>query len=100
MALGEGHFALEHFEEAQRAFAVVANAGDEVPPSDLARALYLGMLLDQQGIAVRTGHHCAQPLMDRYGIPGTARASYAIYNTQDDVEALFAGIRKAKSLFG
>ena len=63
-------------------------------PSDL------GMLLDQQGIAVRTGHHCAQPLMDRYGIPGTARASYAIYNTQDDVEALFAGIRKAKSLFG
>jgi cysteine desulfurase/selenocysteine lyase len=63
-------------------------------PSDL------GMLLDQQGIAVRTGHHCAQPLMDRYGIPGTARASYAIYNTRDDVEALFAGIRKAKSLFG
>lgn len=63
-------------------------------PSDL------GMLLDQQGIAVRTGHHCAQPLMDRYGIPGTARASYSIYNTQDDVEALFAGIRKAKSLFG
>jgi cysteine desulfurase/selenocysteine lyase len=63
-------------------------------PSDL------GMLLDQQGIAVRTGHHCAQPLMDFYGIPGTARASYSIYNTHADVEALFAGIRKAKSLFG
>ena len=63
-------------------------------PSDL------GMLLDQQGIAVRTGHHCAQPLMDYYGIPGTARASYSIYNTHHDVEALFAGIRKAKSLFG
>ncbi len=63
-------------------------------PSDL------GMLLDQQGIAVRTGHHCAQPLMARYGVPGTARASYTIYNTRDDVEALFAGIRKAKSLFG
>jgi cysteine desulfurase/selenocysteine lyase len=63
-------------------------------PSDL------GMLLDQQGIAVRTGHHCAQPLMDRYGIPGTVRASYSIYNTRDDVDALFAGIRKAKSLFG
>lgn len=63
-------------------------------PSDL------GMLLDQQGIAVRTGHHCAQPLMARYGVPGTARASYTIYNTLDDVEALFAGIRKAKSLFG
>ena len=63
-------------------------------PSDL------GMLLDQQGIAVRTGHHCAQPLMDHYGIPGTARASYSIYNTHEDVDALFAGIRKAKSLFG
>ena len=63
-------------------------------PSDL------GMLLDQQGIAVRTGHHCAQPLMDFYGVPGTARASYSIYNTHADVEALFVGIRKAKSLFG
>jgi cysteine desulfurase/selenocysteine lyase len=62
-------------------------------PSDL------GMLLDQQGIAVRTGHHCAQPLMDRYGIPGTARASYSIYNTREDVDALFAGIRKAQALF-
>jgi cysteine desulfurase/selenocysteine lyase len=63
-------------------------------PSDI------GMLLDQQGIAVRTGHHCTQPLMARFGVPGTARASYTIYNTRDDVEALFAGIRKAKSLFG
>jgi cysteine desulfurase/selenocysteine lyase len=63
-------------------------------PSDL------GMLLDQQGIAVRTGHHCAQPLMARYGLPGTVRASYTIYNTRADVDALFAGIRKAKSLFG
>jgi cysteine desulfurase/selenocysteine lyase len=63
-------------------------------PSDL------GMLLDQQGIAVRTGHHCAQPLMDHYGVPGTVRASYSIYNTHEDVDALFAGIRKAKSLFG
>ncbi len=62
-------------------------------PSDL------GLLLDQQGIAVRTGHHCAQPLMDFYGVPGTVRASYSIYNTHVDVEALFAGIRKAKSLF-
>ncbi|MEM0954596.1 MAG: cysteine desulfurase [Pseudomonadota bacterium] len=62
-------------------------------PSDL------GMLLDQQGIAVRTGHHCAQPLMERYGVPGTARASYTIYNTRDDVDALFTGIRKAQKLF-
>jgi cysteine desulfurase/selenocysteine lyase len=63
-------------------------------PSDL------GMLLDQQGIAVRTGHHCAQPLMERYGVPGTARASFSIYNTHDDVDALFAGVRKAQQLFG
>jgi cysteine desulfurase / selenocysteine lyase len=63
-------------------------------PSDL------GMLLDQQGIAVRTGQHCAQPLMARLGVPGTARASYSIYNTREDVDALMVGIRKAKSLFG
>ena len=62
-------------------------------PSDV------GMLLDQQGIAVRTGHHCAQPLMDSLGIPGTVRASFSIYNTQEDVTRLFEGIRKAKSLF-
>lgn len=67
---------------------------DGTHPSDV------GMLLDQQGIAVRTGHHCTQPLMARFGVPGTARASYTIYNTRDDVEALFDGIRKAKSLFG
>jgi cysteine desulfurase/selenocysteine lyase len=62
-------------------------------PSDV------GMLLDQQGIAVRTGHHCAQPLMERLGIPGTVRASFSIYNTQDDVSQLFEGIEKAKRLF-
>jgi cysteine desulfurase/selenocysteine lyase len=62
-------------------------------PSDV------GMLLDQQGIAVRTGHHCAQPLMERFGIPGTVRASFSIYNTQDDVTRLFEGIDKAKRLF-
>lgn len=59
----------------------------------------VGMLLDQQGIAVRTGHHCAQPLMDRFAIPGTVRASYSIYNTREDVDRLFEGIRKAQSLF-
>ena len=63
-------------------------------PSDL------GMLLDQQGIAVRTGHHCTQPLMARYGVPGTARASYTIYNTREEVDALFEGIRKAQALLG
>lgn len=63
-------------------------------PSDV------GMLLDQQGIAVRTGHHCAQPLMERMGVPGTVRASFSMYNTEEDVERLFAGIHKAQALFG
>jgi cysteine desulfurase/selenocysteine lyase len=58
------------------------------------------MLLDEQGIAVRTGHHCTQPLMAHYQLPGTVRASYSLYNTVDDVERLFAGIHKAKRLFG
>lgn len=62
-------------------------------PSDV------GMMLDQQGIAVRTGHHCAQPLMARFGIPGTVRASFALYNTRDDVDKLFAGLEKVRNLF-
>lgn len=56
----------------------------------------VGMLLDQQGIAVRTGHHCTQPLMSHYAIPGTVRASISIYNTMDDIDRLFAGLEKAK----
>ncbi len=57
----------------------------------------LGTLLDQQGIAVRTGHHCAMPIMEHFAIPGTARASFTFYNTLDEVEALFKGIEKAKT---
>ena len=59
----------------------------------------LGTLLDQQGIAIRTGHHCAQPLMSRFEVPGTARASFSLYNTLDEVEALFAGLAKIQELF-
>ncbi|HVS93825.1 MAG TPA: cysteine desulfurase [Mucilaginibacter sp.] len=55
----------------------------------------IGVLLDNQGIAVRTGHHCAQPLMERFGIPGTVRASFAVYNTFAEIDALIAGIWKA-----
>lgn len=55
----------------------------------------LGTLLDKQGIAVRTGHHCTQPLMDRYGIPGTVRASFAVYNNFEDVDKLVAGVKRA-----
>ena len=60
----------------------------------------LGEILDKQGIAVRTGHHCAQPVMDRYCIPGTVRASLAIYNNRMDIDRLAAGIQKAAKLLG
>jgi cysteine desulfurase / selenocysteine lyase len=60
----------------------------------------MGEILDQQGIAVRTGHHCAQPIMDRYCIPGTVRASLAVYNTPAEMDRLAAGIRKAVTLLG
>lgn len=59
----------------------------------------MGTLLDRLGIAVRTGHHCAQPLMDRLGILGTVRASFALYNTKEDVDALVAGIRRVSQMF-
>jgi cysteine desulfurase/selenocysteine lyase len=58
----------------------------------------IGIILDQQGIAVRTGHHCTQPLMQRLGIPGTARASFSVYNTFEEIDALVAGIWKVKKL--
>jgi cysteine desulfurase/selenocysteine lyase len=60
----------------------------------------IGTILDQEGIAIRTGHHCAQPVMQRYGIPATARASLALYNTREEVEALVRGIQKVKEVFG
>ena len=59
----------------------------------------MGTLLDRLGIAVRTGHHCAQPLMDRLGILGTVRASFAIYNTKEEVDSLVAGIRRVAQMF-
>jgi cysteine desulfurase/selenocysteine lyase len=59
-----------------------------------------GTILDQEGIAVRTGHHCAQPVMERFGVPATARASFGLYNTRQEAEALAEGIRKVKKVFG
>lgn len=59
----------------------------------------LGTLLDRLGIAVRTGHHCAQPLMQRLGIEGTARASFGLYNTKEEVDALIAGIERVRKMF-
>jgi cysteine desulfurase/selenocysteine lyase len=59
----------------------------------------VGTILDAQGIAVRTGHHCAMPIMEHYGVPATVRASFALYNTRDEVDALFQGLRKAQEMF-
>jgi len=67
---------------------------EDVHPHDI------GTILDQEGIAVRTGHHCAQPVMDRFSIPATVRASFAVYNTRAEVDALARGLRKVMEVFG
>jgi cysteine desulfurase/selenocysteine lyase len=59
----------------------------------------IGTLLDRQGIAVRTGHHCAQPVMDFFNVPATTRASLAFYNTFEEIDALAAGLQKVKEVF-
>jgi cysteine desulfurase/selenocysteine lyase len=59
-----------------------------------------GTLLDAEGIAIRTGHHCAQPVMQHYGVPGTARASLALYNTISEIDALVRGLAKVRKIFG
>jgi cysteine desulfurase/selenocysteine lyase len=58
----------------------------------------IGVILDQQGIAVRTGHHCTQPLMQRFGIAGTTRASFAVYNTKDEVDRMIQGLRRVQKM--
>jgi len=58
----------------------------------------LGELLDKQGIAIRTGHHCTEPVMDFFGIPGTCRASFAFYNTKEEIDLLVAGIKRAAAI--
>ncbi|WP_116366906.1 cysteine desulfurase [Parahaliea mediterranea] len=93
LALATSVEGLRRIGAPQEAVGIFSFVLDGVHPSDL------GMLLDQQGIAVRTGHHCTQPLMDHYQVPGTVRASYALYNTAQDVERLFEGIHKAVRLF-
>lgn len=60
----------------------------------------LGTILDHQGVAIRTGHHCAMPVMDHFGVPGTARASLGLYNNHDDIDRLVDGLGKAKEIFG
>jgi cysteine desulfurase/selenocysteine lyase len=59
-----------------------------------------GTVLDKLGIAIRTGHHCAQPVMDRFDVPGTMRASFAVYNTKEEIDVFIAGIHRVKQMFG
>jgi len=67
---------------------------EEIHPHDI------GTILDQEGIAVRTGHHCAQPVMDRFGIPATVRASFGLYNTKAEIDRLVEGIEKVREILG
>ncbi|ANH83764.1 cysteine sulfinate desulfinase [Niabella ginsenosidivorans] len=78
--------------EARNKASVLSFVIDQVHPQDV------GILLDNKGIAVRTGHHCAEPLMARFKIPGTIRASFALYNTQEEVDILMEGLKKAVRL--
>jgi cysteine desulfurase/selenocysteine lyase len=72
---------------------VVSFVFDDVHPHDV------GTVLDHEGVAVRTGHHCAQPLMERFGVPATVRASFALYNTREDVDALLAALGRVREVF-
>ncbi|MFO1119307.1 MAG: cysteine desulfurase, partial [Rhodospirillales bacterium] len=78
---------------AARRAAIASFVVDGVHPHDI------GTILDQAGVAIRAGHHCAQPLMHRLGLPATARASFGLYNTRDDVDALVGGLRDVLELF-
>ncbi|MBI5443925.1 MAG: cysteine desulfurase [Deltaproteobacteria bacterium] len=74
--------------------SVVSFVLGDVHPHDV------GTVLDQEGVCIRTGHHCAQPVMTRYDLPATARASFGLYNTREEVDALAAGLRKVLEVFG
>jgi cysteine desulfurase/selenocysteine lyase len=73
---------------------VVSFTVGEIHPHDLAT------ILDENGICIRAGHHCAQPLMRRLNVAATARASFYVYNTEEDVDALVAGVERARAVFG
>jgi cysteine desulfurase/selenocysteine lyase len=79
---------------AARKASILSFVIDGVHPHDV------GTILDLEGVAVRTGHHCTMPVMDRYGIPGTARASLAVYNTREDIDALVRALAKVREVFG
>jgi cysteine desulfurase/selenocysteine lyase len=78
---------------ARQKLAILSFVLDDIHPHDI------GTILDQRGIAIRTGHHCAQPLMDRFGVPATARASLALYNTRQEIDALVDALHEVSRVF-
>ena len=97
------HYALQQLREIEgmHIYGHAGDSGDAVLSFNVGNIHHmdLGTLLDQLGIAVRTGHHCAQPLMDRLGVLGTVRASFGLYNTREEVDALVAGIKRVSMMF-
>ena len=97
------HYALQQLREIEgmHIYGHYHDSGDAVISFNVGdiHHMDLGTLLDQLGIAVRTGHHCAQPLMDRLGILGTVRASFGLYNTREEVDAVVAGIKRIAMMF-
>jgi cysteine desulfurase/selenocysteine lyase len=81
------------YGEAKNKAAILSFMIDGAHPHDV------GTIFDHHGVAVRAGHHCAQPVMERYGIPGTVRASFALYNTRHDVNLLIEAVDKVKEIF-
>jgi cysteine desulfurase / selenocysteine lyase len=79
--------------ERQEKASVVSFVIDGIHPYDI------GTIIDTDGIAIRTGHHCTQPLMARFNVPATARASFTFYNTKEEIDKLFNGIQKVKKIF-
>ncbi|MCK5180371.1 MAG: aminotransferase class V-fold PLP-dependent enzyme, partial [Candidatus Omnitrophica bacterium] len=73
--------------------SILAFVLEDIHPHDL------GTLVDEEGVAIRTGHHCTQPLMQRFGVPATTRASLAFYNTKEEIDCLVRAIHKAKDIF-
>ena len=73
---------------------IVSFAMDGVHPHDL------GTILDEENVAIRAGHHCAQPLMDHLGVPATSRASFGLYSDDSDIDALLRGIERTRRIFG
>ena len=77
-----------------RKASILSFVMDGIHPHDI------GTIVDREGVAIRTGHHCAQPVMERLGVPATARASLAVYNTREEIDALARAVHKVREVFG